>query len=63
MKQNEPGRFLCGDCQAIFELRFVTVREIEFVEDSGADTIEASEPSCCPFCGACELKRLEPAAS
>jgi hypothetical protein len=63
MKPNEAVQFLCGDCQAIFELRFVTVRETEVVEDSGADIIEAGEPSCCPFCGACELKRLEPAAS
>jgi hypothetical protein len=58
MTLNEPVRFLCGDCQIIFDLCVVGVRETEYIEGA-PPVIDFSEPSTvCPFCGANELTRL-----
>jgi hypothetical protein len=58
MRANEPVRFICGDCQIIFDLIVQGMRETEYME--GASPIEDyGEPSpVCPFCGANELTRL-----
>ena len=58
MTLNEPVRFVYGDCQIIFDLRVVGVRETEYIEEAPPVT-DFSEPSpVCPFCGANELARL-----
>jgi hypothetical protein len=57
MTLNEPVRFVCGDCQIIFDLCIQGVRETEYTEGAPPIT-EFSEPSfACPFCGANELTR------
>jgi len=55
---NEPARFVCGDCQIIFDLCIQGVRETEYIEGAPPVT-DFSEPSTvCPFCGASELARM-----
>jgi hypothetical protein len=58
MRPNEPVRFVCGDCQIVFDLCVQGVRETEDTE--GAPPVpDFGEPSpCCPFCGASELARM-----
>jgi hypothetical protein len=58
MQANEVVRFHCGDCQIIFDLCVVGVRETEYIEEA-PPVIDFSEPSPgCPFCGASELARM-----
>jgi Zn finger protein HypA/HybF involved in hydrogenase expression len=55
MKPNETVRYECEDCRFVFDLTIDSVRETEFVEEEEA--LDA-EPSCCPFCGAGELRAV-----
>jgi hypothetical protein len=58
MKPNQPIRFHCGDCQAVFDLCVDSVWAALVAADLGTKTIDTPEASCCPFCGAGELKAL-----
>ena len=53
MRAGETIRFECEDCRFIFDLTIDSVRETEYIEEPEA--LDA-EPSCCPFCGAGELR-------
>jgi hypothetical protein len=55
MKPNETVRYECEDCCFVFDLTLDSVRETEVVEEEEA--LDA-EPSCCPFCGAGELRAV-----
>jgi hypothetical protein len=55
MQQNQTGSYLCGECQAVFDLTLVDVRLTEHVEDPAP--VEATEPICCPYCGDSDVRR------
>ena len=55
MKPLETVRFACGDCHIVFDLWLAPTSQ--WADGDLADVTEA-EPTCCPFCGAGELKAL-----
>ena len=55
MRAGETIRFECEDCRFDFDLTIDSVRETEVVEEE--EDLDA-EPSCCPFCGAGELRAV-----
>ena len=56
MKVGQVVRYLCGDCQVVFDLGVHGVRETEFADEP--PVTDFGEPTCCPFCGAGELTPL-----
>jgi hypothetical protein len=56
MKPGETIRFVCGDCQIVFDLNISPPSE--WPEQLDLDNLDGIEPTCCPFCGAAELKKL-----
>jgi hypothetical protein len=51
-------RFICGDCQIIFDLIVQGERETEDTEGAAPIDDYGEPSSVCPFCGASELARL-----
>jgi hypothetical protein len=60
MRAGETIRYECGDCRFVFDLALDQVREAELAEELGAEveSLDPIEPTCCPFCGAGELRAV-----
>jgi hypothetical protein len=61
MKPSEIIRFACGDCQIVFDLCVAPLSE--WGEQPEIDNFSDIEPTCCPFCGVGELKKLHDRAT
>ena len=63
MKPGETIRIACGDCNIVFDLCVAPTSEWAEDFESATGTINDIEPTCCPFCGARELRSLHDRAN
>jgi hypothetical protein len=56
MKPGEIIRLACSDCQIVFDLSISPASD--WPEHLELDDLDDIQPTCCPFCGAAELKKL-----
>ncbi|HWY85750.1 MAG TPA: hypothetical protein VNX28_03445 [Gemmataceae bacterium] len=61
MVPNQPVRFACGECQAVFHITVAPESEwAEWIDPSEYEgNPDIGEPTSCPFSGSVEIKAVQ----